>query len=97
MVRMGVEPDPVVRLIRGKGRGHAAHAAALAHEMDRNVTAGAQVLGCGADVPVELSCKFWVAHVLVPTLLRQSSGAQCAGRLGCAAPERSAGSVAPLP
>ena len=54
---MGVEPDAVRSLIGGDGRRHPAHAATFADEVDRQLVAGAKVLGRRADVPVELSCE----------------------------------------
>ena len=94
---MRVEPDAVRGLIGREGRCHAAHAAALAHEMDGQRAARTELLGCGADVPVELPCELFFAHVLRVTVLRRLIGAQRAVRLDVAAPEDSAGSVAPLP
>ena len=94
---MGVEPDAVRGFIGCEGRCHAGHAAALAHEMDRQRTARAELLGCGAYVSVELPCELFFAHVLLVTVLRPRIAAQRAVRLGVAALEDSAGSVAPLP
>lgn len=83
---MGVEPGPVRCFIGGERRRHAVHAAALAHEVDRQLTARAELLGGDANVPVELPCKLFFAHVLRTTVLRPGIDAQRAARLDSAAP-----------
>jgi len=82
---MGVEPNAVRCLVGRECRRHPAHAAAFAHEVDRQPAAGTELLCRGTDVPVELPCELSLAHVLPPTVLRRRIDAQRAERLDVAA------------